>query len=80
MVLDKPPAPITFFLVSTKKLHRINYLLEDQNYGVQLILKLKINNKTHLRNNIFSSYLTLSENLQANCNCSGFNFVITCNV
>ena len=35
MVLDKPPAPITFFLVLAKKLHKTDYL-SNQNYGVQL--------------------------------------------
>ena len=61
MVLDKPPAPITFFLVLAKKLHKTNYRLEDQNCGVQLIFKLKINNGIHLRSNIFSPFLTLTE-------------------
>ena len=42
MVLEKPLAPITFFLVLEKKLYRTNYLLENQNCGVQLIFKLKI--------------------------------------
>ena len=61
MVLDKPPAPITFFLVLAKKSHKANYLLEDQNYGVQVIFKSKINNGIHFRNNIFSPYLALTE-------------------
>ena len=59
MVLDKPPAPIIVFLVFAKKLHRTNDLLEDQNYGVQLIFKLKIDNEIHLQNDIFSPYVTL---------------------
>ena len=73
MVLDKPPAPITFFFVLVKKLLRTNYLLEDQNFGVQLIFKLEVNNGIHLRSNLFSFYLTLTENLLANCNYSCFN-------
>ena len=44
-----------------KKLHRINYLLEDQNYGVQLIFKSKISNGIHLQSNISSPYLTFRE-------------------
>ena len=38
-----------------KKMHRTNSFLEDQNYGVQLIFILKINNGIHLRSNVFSS-------------------------
>ena len=81
MVLDKPPASITSFLVLTKKeLHRIKDILEDQNYGVQLIFTLKVNKGIHLRNYMFIFYLTL--NLLANCNCSSFNinFAITCTI
>ena len=78
MALDKPLAPSTFFLVLAKKLQKNNYLLQDQNYEIQLIFKLKINNGIHLRNNTFSSYLTLTEILQANCNCSCCNYAITC--
>ena len=54
-----------FFPRVGKKLHITNYLLEDQNYGVQLIFKLKINNGIHIRSNIMTSYQTLTENLQA---------------
>ena len=61
MVPNKPPAAIIFFLVLAKKLYRTNYLLEDQNYVVQLIFNLKINNWIHLRNNIFSPDLTVTE-------------------
>ena len=46
-------------------MYRANYLLEDQNYAVKLIFKLKMNNEVHLRSNIFSSYLTLIQNLEA---------------
>ena len=43
-------------------------------------LQIKINYGIHLRNYIFSSYLTLTENLLANCNRFGFNYAITCTV
>ena len=46
--------------IGKKKMHRSSYLLEPQNYGVQLNFKLKINNGIHLRNNILSPYLSLT--------------------
>ena len=43
-----------------KKTAQNQYFLEDQNYGVQINFKSKINNGIHLRNNIFSPYLSLT--------------------
>ena len=53
-----------YFLPSVgKNIAQSQYLLQDQNYGVQLKFKLKINNGIRLRNNIFSSYLSLTGKL-----------------
>ena len=73
MVLEKTPAPIIFFLVSAKNLHKTNYILEDQNYGIQLIFILN-RNMGFVCETIYSVLTSLLlKNLPANCNCCGFN-------